>query len=215
MISLMTGALVLFAFWSYVRTLLQQKEEINVGTWFILAYGDALELSSYFVMTEKWWLNIVPLAFAVGSISTFLIALRLKMFGPIRRIDVFCVVADIGITVLWAWLSATDAVFSASIADRSRTFDAPTIANLAYQLSAVIAFVPMWWSQVRGREVEPPIPWLLWTAAFGIFTVIAAYEHNKLEELVYPGLNLFIQYMIASTALVAARNTVRSQTSLR
>lgn len=207
-IGLILSVLSLYAFLVYLRTLLQQdKEKINFGTWFILAYGDGLDLTSYFFMTEKWWLNLVPLSFALGSITIFVVALLRGSFGTLRRIDVFCIVTDIAITVGWYYLSRTEMVsLSLSYGEWSRTFELSTVANLAYQMSAIIAFIPMWWSQLEGREQEPPVPWLLWAVVFGGFTILIGFAHDKWEELVYPSLNLFTHYMIGATALSLIRH---------
>lgn len=199
--------MVLYAFWLYCR----DEEEINFGTWFILAYGDILDFGSYFSMTEKWWLNFVPFAFAVGSISTFFYALGQKRFGKIRRIDIFCITADIGITVLA--LTSGFSLFG-WIGPWFEDAGTATVANLAYQGTAIIAFVPMLWSQIEGREIENPTPWLLWAFVFGAFCVVMAYGYQKWEELAYPVVNLFTHFMIGVAAFLAVLK-LRSTTPLR
>lgn len=213
-VGLALSILVLFAFWLYLKSLLKENEPINFGTWFILAYGDGLDWFSYFTMTGRWWLNFVPLAFAAGSIAIFLFALFRGRFGKLRGVDVFCIVTDVCITGLWAYFSQTGATLTLSVGPWLRDFEPATAANLGYQLSAIVAFVPMWWSQVKGRELEHPTPWFLWAIAFAGFTVTMALEKEKWEELIYPGVNLFTHYMIGVSALVVL-SRLRLATALR
>jgi hypothetical protein len=201
------SALVLLAFWMYLQNLLKAPKDegaLNFGTWFILAYGDALDFGSYLSMTGKWWLNFVPFSFAVGSIGIFLVAISRRQFGALRSIDWFCIIADLSISGLWAYFSNAQITLTLTFGSFLRDFDASTMANMAYQMSALIAFIPMWWSQMQGRELEHASPWMLWAFCFGAFIVIVGVEHQKWEELIYPGVNLFTHYMIGITALTAS-----------
>ena len=208
---LVLSVIVLYAFWLYNRS----ESKINAATWFILAYGDGLDFWSYLSMTGDWWLNFVPLSFAIGSILTFGNAwlkgrfpnfLKLLMFWRWNRegvepVDRICVVGDLSITLLWIWLHNAGIIVTIETEAWLRNFDSATIANLAYQLTALIAFVPMWWAQHNERELENPVPWLLWALAFLGFGVVMAFEYGKWEELIYPGVNLFTHFMIGATVL--------------
>lgn len=155
-------------------------------------------------MTERWWLNLVPAAFAIGSVSTFVYVFYKKRFGEIRGIDIFCIIADVAITASWGWMYATNTTVTIPLGSWERHFDNATIINLLYQGSAIIAFIPMWWSQVEGRELEHPTSWLLWCVAFIGFSIMMTFTHEKWEELVYPFLNIFTHYMIAAAAVTAS-----------
>lgn len=199
----------------------------NAATWFILAYGDGLDFWSYLHMTNAWWLNFVPLAFALGSIATFVVCLVKKRFGNIwglfqfwrwnrngiEPLDRMCLIGDLIITILWVTLVNAEIRVTIESGAWLQNFDAATVANLGYQLTAVIVFLPMWWSQLCEREIEDPAPWLVWSLAFLVFAVLMAFESGKWQELVYPTVNLFTHFMLGITALtVIAR--IRTRTTL-
>jgi len=159
------AAITLAAFWLYNK----QDGKISAGTWWILATGDSLDFASYWGMTENWWKIAVPAAFAVASIITFLYALAKKRFSWPDRTDLLIIGLDGVITLGW-W----------------QQFATATTANLLYQATAVMAFVPMYRGLYRNREKEVYAPWMLWSLAHFIFFITAAMEHESYAELAYP-----------------------------
>ncbi|MGE5540913.1 MAG: hypothetical protein ACM3TU_01360 [Bacillota bacterium] len=160
-----SAALVLVAFLVYNR----DDSKINTGTWLILALGDSFDFWSYFQMTDENWLkNAVPIAFAGGSVITFGIALARRRFSWPDPHDWVIIGLDILITIWWR-VSSDNAA-----------------ANLLYQATAILAFLPMYRGLIEGKERETFLPWILWTAAFGTFFVTAVMHMTQWQELVYP-----------------------------
>lgn len=167
-------ALILVAFWFYNRN----GSKISTGTWVILAIGDTLDLASYAGMTETLWKDMVPATFAIASIITFGYALARKRFAWPDPFDWFIVGSDALIAVWW-W-----------------QFASATEANLLYQATTLIAFVPMYRGLIIGREKENPLPWLLWSLAFVFFFLSIVLKLGKWEETVYPIVGLLTHFTV-------------------
>ena len=167
-------ALALVAFWIYNRN----GSKINTGTWVILAIGDTLDLASYAGMTETWWKDMVPATFAVASIITFGYALARKRFAWPDPFDWIIVGSDVLITTIWC------------------LFTTATEANLMYQATTLIAFVPMYRGLINGTEKENPLPWLLWSLSFVFFLLSIILHLGKWEEAVYPAVGLLTHLIV-------------------
>jgi hypothetical protein len=187
------GLLVLVAFLAYNL----KTHKINTGTWIILAFGDSLDLASYFVMTEEWWKSIVPAAFAIGSIATFLIGLARKRFAWPDPFDWFIVTLDFLIIGVWTWQEAS----ATAITVLSHEIAPPAVANLALQATAIIAFIPMYRALLKGREQERPLPWLLWSSAFVLFSATSILTVDSVEEVAFPLIGVMTHGIVAAFAL--------------
>lgn len=176
---LVAVVLTLAAFWIYN----QNGSKISTGTWIILAGGDSLDLASYFVMTESWWKNAVPAAFAVASIITFGYALARKRFAWPDLFDWLIVGMDALITVMW-W-----------------QFTTATEANLLYQATTIVAFIPMYRGLLNGRETESLLPWVLWSLAFLLFIAAVISQLQTWEEAIYPAVGFLTHLMVVVIVL--------------
>lgn len=163
---------------------------INAATWFILALGDGLDFASYFDMTDQdVTKNVVPISFAAGSILTFLFALKKGRFAWPDGTDLSIILADFLITI--AWLQFTGVT--------------STVANLAYQATTIVAFIPMYRGLAMGLERETPLPWALWTFAFVVFLLSHWMSGGPWEEGVYPAVGLATHALVLGFALNARR----------
>lgn len=195
--NVVAGLLVLVAFLAYNR----KSGKINTGTWIILAFGDSLDLASYFEMTDEWWKSIVPATFAIGSIFTFAYGCIRKRFSWPDRFDWNVVFLDLFIIGVWSWHESS----SLSLSLGSHEFAPPAVANLALQATAVVAFIPMYRALLTGREREHGSPWLMWTAAFALFFAASAHTYGTIEEIAYPIVGLLTHALVAIIAIIAIR----------
>jgi hypothetical protein len=159
------GATHLIAYWVYIRT---SSEKINTGSWTLWVLGGIVELSSYFFLTHDATKNILPIACAMGAVVTYGYAHVRKQFEPLTSEDKFFIGIDVGITLFWFLSSSALA------------------ANLLYVGSSILSFIPMLLGLARNKEQEQPLPWLIWSIAYLLFTVSVAMRLNRPEELVYP-----------------------------
>ncbi|MFA5942102.1 MAG: hypothetical protein WC798_00300 [Candidatus Paceibacterota bacterium] len=176
------GAVQLVGYFIYNRG---AGEKINTGSWSIWALGGIVDLASYSVLTGDWVKNILPAACAVAAISTFCYAIVKKRFSWPDKTDWAFVGADGAVTVIWAFTNVV-------------------IASLLYQVSTVLSFLPMFRGQLAGREVERPLPWLIWTLAYSLLLVSVLLRLKRWEELAYPTSHLAVHL---ATFLIARRKS--------
>ncbi len=174
--------LIAVAFYLYNRS----DDKIDTGTWVILAVGDSLDFGSYFLMTGQDWLkNAIPFAFAVGSIMTFANAVRKRRFSFPDAPDIFIILIDLLIMVWWLYYGSMTS----------------TEANLAYQFTTVLAFLPMYRSLAKRKLTEKVAPWALWTSAYVLFFLVHALSDGSWEEGVYPVVGMLTHVLVLGFAL--------------
>lgn len=183
-LSFMAGAMQLVGYWVYNRG---AGEKINTGSWSIWALTGIVDLVSYSVVTSDWVVNILPAVCALAAIGTFGYAIALKRFSWPDRLDWMFVAMDGVITVVWVF---TNAVF----------------ANLLYQVSAILSFIPMYRGQIRGTEKEKPLPWLIWTLAYTLLTVSVFLRLERWENLAYPLTHVAVCFIVALIANIKSRS---------
>jgi hypothetical protein len=171
------AALIIVAFFLYNK----EEGKINTGTWVILAIGDSFDLGSYYGMTEGEWLkNIVPFCFAIGSIITFGVAVLKRRFSCPDKVDVRIILIDLLIMVLWVMAEEVTS----------------TTANLAYQVTTLIAFWPMYRGLMSGREEERAAPWALWSLAYLLFLANSLSFEGSWTEVAYPVVGLITHAVV-------------------
>ncbi|HHT9130553.1 MAG TPA: hypothetical protein ACFYEC_06790 [Candidatus Brocadiaceae bacterium] len=118
--------------------------------------------------------------------STFCYAFVQKRFGRPDRIDWVFVGVDGVITVVWYFTNAV-------------------VANLLYQASTVLSFIPMYRGQLFGREKEEPLSWVIWTFAYSFLAISVSLRLHRWEELVYPVTHVTVHAIVAVIAIVKLR----------
>ena len=153
----------------------------------ILVIGDGLDAWSYGEMMQGRLMdNIIPLCFAAGSVFTFVNAIVQRRFSFPDAPDIFVIFLDLLITGAWrAQVIVPDA----------------TSANLLYQFTTVLAFVPMYRGLASGREKETLWPWIFWTGAYAVFFFIVDLSEVQAEAAVYPLVGLITHALVLGFVL--------------
>lgn len=181
----MAGATQLLGYWVYNRG---AGEKINTGSWSIWAFGGIVDLVSYAALTGDWVKDILPAACAVAAIGTFCYAIVKKRFSWPDKTDWAFVGLDGIVTVIWYFTNAV-------------------LANLLYQVSTVVSFLPICRGLLSGRENEKPMPWLIWTFAYSLLTASVFLRLQRWEELAYPVTHVAVHFITARIALSKQKKT--------
>jgi len=202
--TLVACIVTILAFWIYN----QKEDSINTGTWIILAVGDSLELASYFDMTgQDVWKSLLPGVFACGSIYTFIKACYQKRFCWPDNTDKVIICVDLGITFLWAWSESNDVALLHSITNSAA-------ANLGFQATTFLAFIPLYRGIVNGNEEEGILPWFLNMGAFVLFAISSILTYDDYVEIAYPIVNVLTHGAVILCIFVAT-NRYRRQNPLQ
>ncbi len=169
----------LFGYWWYNT---RSKQKINTGSWAIWGLGGVVDLVSYFALTHDWVVNILPAVCAFAAVATFGYAVVKKRFSPLERLDYLFLSADAGITVTWFFTNVV-------------------VANLLFQVSTVISFVPMIHGLIQKTDQEQPEPWLIWASAYTLLTFSVLLRLERWEDLVYPVSHVITHLIVAFVAL--------------
>lgn len=184
-LGVMAGVVQLLGYFIYNR---RSAEKINTGSWSIWALGGIVDLASYFVLTSgDWVINILPIVCCLAAISTFCYALIKKRFSWPDRADWLFVGVDGVVTIVWYFTNAVT-------------------ANLLYQISTVLSFIPMYRGQISGRENEQPLPWLIWTLAYALLVASVSLRSQRWEEMMYPLTHVVVCLIVVLISLVKQKS---------
>jgi hypothetical protein len=166
---ILAGATQLWGYYLYNKHVTRP----NATSWAIWSFSALLDLASYFFITGDWMKNILPATCALASIYIFTKALYKKRLERPDRKDVALLGTDLTITGIW---SVTNAV----------------VANLLFQISAVISFIPLVRAIRKGKTDERESPWMVWTTAYALMLVSIAVNLTTWVELAYPIVHMII-----------------------
>ncbi len=158
-------------------------DKINTGSWSMWAIAGIVDLASYIAVTGDWVKNILPAVCAFAAISTFVYAYVRKRLSWPDKLDWVFVGADGAITVVWVMTNAV-------------------LANILYQATAVLSFVPIYRGIISGREREHLWPWVIWTLAYSFLTASVYLRLARWEELVYPVTHIVIHAIVVVLVLI-------------
>ena len=181
-LGLVAGALQIIGYILFVRL----TKGTNAGSWLIWTLGAGVDAWTYFLMTSgELAKNALPLACALACLVTFIVMMASRRLGWPDATDWFFVICD-GI-ITYIWLSG-----SMDVVD----------ANLWLQVSTVFSFIPILRAQLRGKDWEHPLPWFIWTVAYGMLTATVWLDLSRWEELAYPASHAVLHFAVFLVALV-------------
>ncbi len=171
----------------YARKIITGTSRPNLASWSLWVALAMLNGVSYFIMSGDVVKSLLSLVSSLGCVMVWIIALRLGRFSRLDRIDWVAMI--IGVVAIIAWWKLRSA----------------TIANLLLQSCFLISIVPTYRSVWKNPHGEQLSPWLLWTIAYALATLVVVLRYQGHgADLAYPMISL------VSTAGVAAL-TLRGQ----
>lgn len=183
LLGVLAGLTQLFGYFLYNREVFRAGIKPNAGSWAVWAFGSFLNYLSYSEMSGDITKDILPFCCASACVTTFVIHYQKGNFGKVERLDRMVFVVDVAICLVWLKIGSA------------------TIANLLYQLSTVISFIPMIKSTWEKPEREKPTPWFVWSLAYalGLCAVYATWQ--KWEDAVYPMFCLILHLCVGVLSL--------------
>ncbi len=173
----------LIGYLDYGKKTLADKIKPNSASWGIWAFAAILESVSYIFLTKDWVKNILPVACTISAVVFFLIVLKKGKLSKPSHFELFIVVVDIVILLIW--------FFTLS----------PAIANILFVISAVISFIPMMYHTYLNPNNENALPWIIWTLAYFLMSISVVMRWEKWEDFIYPAVFVLLHAVIAYLAL--------------
>lgn len=195
-----SGLLQALGYLVYIRKSLSKEIEPNPTTWLMFAYGTALLTVLEWDRDAQWPLLVLPAVCALLSIRvTFLCWRNGKLKWPESWVDRFAFLTDLLLTVAYVsvWYASSHQVIS----EQER--EALVIAFLlCSNASTVISFIPLMREARKNPEHEHPLPWTIWSSAYGTLAVATILEEGwQTELLIYPATNMLLHGFVAILAL--------------
>lgn len=177
----------------YARLFLKKAIRPNAASSLMFAYGTALLVLLEYSDGAAWPELALPSTCAALSIGIALLCLRKGATERVDRVEATAFSADVWLTVLWTAI----AFGYGNISPFSAGF------LLAGNVTTLTAFFPVLRSTWRTPEREQPEPWLVWTAAYSVLTVVTllADQGRHPALLAYPMLSVVLHGSVALMAL--------------
>lgn len=175
------GAIQLLGYIAYMKF----TKNTGASSWLIWTMGAVVDGVSYATVTHYDWVKVIlPAVCALACVCTFAYLLYKGRLGKLQTPDYVIIAIDASITALWLRVGSA------------------ILANLLYQVSTAISFYPLVKDQLQDKYQEHPVPWLLWTAAYGLMFGSVLLRLDSLVELAYPAVN-FIAHLVVLVIAVA------------
>ena len=166
-LALFAGGLNAFAFWRYNKDVFVGGTRPNAATWFLWSLVTLVNTTSYYGMKVKWATLVVMVSDTTLCIATFTFLLFAGKFGRLNRGNWIVVWLSVGAVVLWKATSARD-------------------GNMMVQIPMILSFLPILNDARKGKTIEDPWVWVLFTSSFIINFVVVCFTWLHRAEFVYP-----------------------------
>ncbi len=178
------GVLQLVGFVFYNKQIFQGRSVPNAATWTIWAFIGLLNGFSYAAMTGDAAKYFLPVASALACVATFGYSLSA---GKFKRLD------------FWDWLVLILGTIGGIVWWWSRS---AIYANFIIVIAEIIAFSPLMRGVWKNPAFERPLPWFIWTAAYGMNTA-AVFLHwtNQYQDLFFPVSMIILHFTVAFLSL--------------
>lgn len=167
LLALVAGALNAFAFWRYNKDVFIGGTRPNAATWFLWSLVTLVNATSYHGMSVDWAAMVVMVSDTTLCAVTFLFLLFAGKFGRLSKNNWIVVWLSIGAILLWKSTSATQ-------------------GNMMAQFPMILSFLPILNDTRKGKTIEDPWVWVLFTASFVINLAIVCFTWSHRLDFVYP-----------------------------
>lgn len=188
-LGVLAGTLQLLGYVVYNITMAKKGQKPNIASWLIWTTGSIANTWSFIVMSDHSAENILP---AVCSICCILTFIHIWIIGKMERIgmgDWLIITIDSCIIIYWAIASFIGDVGQSAM-----------VANLLFQASTILSFVPIIREVYREPGTETRMPWGIWSAAYAVEIIVLWSQMAKWEEWVYPSVCLPLCFILTIIA---------------
>ena len=179
-LGVLAGLVQLAGYWQYNKKLAYKDISPNATSWALWGGGGVIEYALYGDLAQDWVKEFLPMMCAVAVFATFVHMLfRVSCRRPDGG-DVVLFSLDIGVVVFWIL-----------------TQD-PLMSNVLLGADIIISHFPIFRSTWKEPCSENETPWMTWTIAYTLLTLVVCMRWEKWGDLIYPLAGL------VSTAMVWA-----------
>ena len=74
------------------------------------------------------------------------------------------------------------------------------VANISCQVGTVASFIPILRATAKDPTREKPLPWIIWSAAYGLDVILVITRWEKWGDVVYPATCLVLHILMVTIA---------------
>ena len=172
-LGVLAGLVQLAGYYIYNKHLTSEKIRPNATSWALWAVGSLMVVALYHDLAADWVKEFLPFVCALALIATFIhMTVRGSFLRP-DRLDLEVLALDAVVVLYWV------------------VSDDPFISNVFLELDIWITFIPIIRSTWKDPSTEESKPWLIWTVAYALFTIVVILRWEKWWDLLLP-----INYLI-------------------
>jgi hypothetical protein len=177
------------AYAGYLRLFLAGKIKPNAASWLMFAYGTAVMVVLEWQSNAEWFELALPIACASMSVIVAVLCLRKNATYGIDRSEKITFGADVALTVAYI-------ISAVLIRGHNKLV---VLFVVAGNITTFTSFAPLVISTRNEPQREQPLPWALWTVAYGalLASTIAADGFSSPELLLYPGVCVLLHGLVA------------------
>jgi uncharacterized protein len=177
------------AYLVYLRLFRAGKIEPNGASWLMFAYGTALLVFLEWRNEATWFELALPISCAMMSIIVAIQCFRSNAVESVDRVEKLTFGLDLGLTILYL-------VVALFISGHSKYAVAFLVAG---NVTTFTAFAPLVRSTLHSPDREQPLPWMMWTVAYGLLflATVSSDGFRSPELLLYPGLCVSLHGLVA------------------
>lgn len=174
-LGVLIGVIHLLGYWIYYRmSSLHKETSPNTASWSIWAFGSIINLLTYASMSNDWVKDILPAVCSLACIVVYVGYLRQGKFKMPGLTDILIFSTDIVATIVWL------------------VANSPLIGNMACQASTILSYLPIIRETMKDPRKEKPLPWFIWTAAYGLDVILVIMRWQQWGDVVYPAVSFIL-----------------------
>lgn len=191
-------ALQIAGYITYFLYILSGRITPNPWSWLMFAYGTSLLTFLEWKLGAPLAILYLPIACSALSIILFGVTLFLPE-TEFSYWDLLAFVADLGITGLYWW--SAHQLMQGSITPTEHSYNT-VLFLVGTNLTTLTAFSPLIREGFARAGHEAPLPWMIWTMAYGSLAVLTAMQSGTTSILmIYPLLNVVLHSLIGYLSL--------------
>lgn len=197
LLGVLAGSLQAVGYLVYGFKVLRRDVLPNPASWIMFAYGTTLLLVLEWDRGASLALLALPFVCAVSSIVVAWYCLRKvrRAWWPGHILERISFVLDVLLTVAYisAWTLLSQGIIGEEVRGATVIF-----ILMCWNVGIFTSFFPLLRQVYHHPATEHFEPWVIWTCAYGILTILTFVERGALDALIlYPALNAAVHGFIA------------------
>jgi hypothetical protein len=181
-LGVLIGVIHLLGYWIYYKGSHSKENPIRPEpmSWLIWAFGSFVNLASYSLLSGDMVKDILPLVCSLACVYIFVDQWiqRGKKLEKMTKEGISMFSLDAG------------SMFIGFITRSA------LVANICCQIGTVASFIPMLRATAKDPTREKPLPWIIWSIAYGLDVILVISRWEKWGDVVYPATCLVLHVLM-------------------